>query len=72
MYGRDMGAEAGRYTVVGPIGECREKLARYPEAGVEHLILSPLAYGEELAPQLERLERLTSPLSADIHLRSRR
>ena len=57
MYGRDMEAE-GRYTVVGPIGECREKLARYAEAGVEHMILSPLAYGEELAPQLERLERL--------------
>ena len=61
MYGRSMERAAERYCLLGGIEECRDKLARYEEAGVEHIVLSPFAAGKELDVQIERMERLLEP-----------
>ena len=57
IYGRPMDAAASRYCVVGTPDICGETIARYEAAGVEHLILSPLAYGDALAGQIRSLAR---------------
>jgi len=52
MYGRDMRNAAARYCVVGTPDECRLAVERYAQAGVEHLILAPLAYGGGVLEQI--------------------
>jgi probable F420-dependent oxidoreductase len=49
MYGRNMDSAAARYCVAGTPADCRAVVARYAEAGVQHLILTPLAYGDGTA-----------------------
>lgn len=55
MYGRPMESAAARYCIAGDAAACRAAAQRYAEVGVEHLILTPLAYGELLAEQVSRL-----------------
>lgn len=55
MYGRPMEAAAARYCVLGGAAACRDAVARYAAAGVEHLILSPLVPGEALGEQIGAL-----------------
>jgi len=55
MYGRDMRSAASRYCIVGNAGECRSAVQGFAEAGVEHLILTPLAYGDGTGEQIRRL-----------------
>ena len=58
MYGAGAADAAARYCVLGSVAECRERLAEYSAAGVEHMILSPIAGRGGLEAQLERLPRL--------------
>ena len=58
MYGPGAEQAAARYCVLGSIAECRDSIARFAAAGVEHLILSPIAGAGGLDAQLERLARL--------------
>jgi probable F420-dependent oxidoreductase len=55
MYGRSMDSAAERYCVVGTPEECRVAVQRYATAGVEHLILTPLAYGDGSIDQVRAL-----------------
>jgi alkanesulfonate monooxygenase SsuD/methylene tetrahydromethanopterin reductase-like flavin-dependent oxidoreductase (luciferase family) len=55
MYGRDMRSAAARYCVVGTAAECRAAVERFANAGVEHLILTPLAYGDGTLEQIRAL-----------------
>jgi probable F420-dependent oxidoreductase len=55
MYARDMLSAAERYCVVGDAAACRDAVARYAAAGVEHLILTPLAYGDGTLEQVRAL-----------------
>src|SRR5262249_9775338 len=57
MYGRDMRNAAARYCVLGTPEDCRRAVERYAEAGVEHLILAPLAYGGDVHQQIGALAR---------------
>lgn len=54
MYGRNMDA-AVRYCIAGDAAECRETVRRYADAGVQHLILTPLAYGADAVEQIRTL-----------------
>src|SRR5574341_1697821 len=65
MYGRNMESAAARYCVVGPPDDCRAAVQRFAAAGVEHLILTPLAYGDGAADQMRALARAL--FSADRH-----
>jgi probable F420-dependent oxidoreductase len=55
MYGRDMNSAAARYCVAGTPADCRAAVERYAEAGVQHLILTPLAYGDGTAEVIRAL-----------------
>jgi probable F420-dependent oxidoreductase len=55
MYGRSMESAAERYCVAGTPDECRQAVARFADAGVEHLILTPLAYGDGTIGQVRAL-----------------
>jgi len=55
MYGRDMRSAATRYCIAGTADDCRAAVERFAEAGVEHLILTPLAYGDGTGEQIRRL-----------------
>jgi probable F420-dependent oxidoreductase len=55
MYGRDMRGAAARYCVAGSADDCRQAVQRYAAAGVAHLILTPLAYGDGAAQQIRAL-----------------
>jgi len=55
MYGRDMRAAAQRYCILGPAVDCRAAARRFADAGVEHLILTPLAYGDGALAQIRKL-----------------
>lgn len=57
MYGRNMDSAAARYCVAGTPADCRAAASAYTAAGVEHLILTPLAYGAGAADQLRALAR---------------
>jgi probable F420-dependent oxidoreductase len=52
MYGRPMDKAAARYCLTGTAADCREAVAAYAAAGCEHLILTPLAYGDGLREQI--------------------
>ncbi len=55
MYGRSMESAAERYCVTGTPDECRQAVDRFADAGVEHLILTPLAYGDGTIEQIRGL-----------------
>jgi len=55
MYGRDMRAAAQRYCILGPAVDCRAAARHFADAGVEHLILTPLAYGDGALAQIRKL-----------------
>jgi probable F420-dependent oxidoreductase len=55
MYGRDMHNAAARYCVAGTADDCRAALASFAAAGVEHLILTPLAPGDGVGEQIRAL-----------------
>ena len=55
MYGRSMESAVERYCIVGSADDCRAAAQRFAAAGIEHLILTPLAYGEATADQLRAL-----------------
>jgi hypothetical protein len=57
LYGSGMESAAGRFGVLGTAAECRARAAGLAEAGVEHLLLSPIVDGD-LDAQLERLSGL--------------
>jgi len=59
LYGSGMESAAGRFGVLGTAAECRERVAGLAEAGVQHLLLSPIVDGD-LDTQLERLSALRS------------
>jgi probable F420-dependent oxidoreductase len=61
MYGRPMESAAARYCIVGDAGECRAAAQRYAEVGVEHLILTPMAYGEATREQIRALAQALYP-----------
>ena len=64
MYARPMQTAAARYCVAGTADDCRAALQRYADAGVEHLILTPLAYGDGTLEQIHALAaalELTAP-----------
>ncbi len=55
MYGRDMRSAAARYCIAGTADDCRAAAAQFAAAGVEHLILTPLAYGDGTVEQVRAL-----------------
>lgn len=57
MYGRDMRRAAARYCIIGRPDECRAAVERFAAAGVEHLILTPLAYGDDVGEQVRALAK---------------
>ena len=57
MYGRDMRSVAARYCIVGSADECRAKVRDFAAAGVEHLILTPLATGDGVTEQVRALAK---------------
>jgi hypothetical protein len=50
-----MRAAAERYCLLGPAQNCRTAAERFADAGVEHLILTPLAYGDGALAQIRKL-----------------
>jgi len=58
MYGAETQRAAGRFAIVGTREDCRQRLAELAEAGVEHLIFSPVLVSDDLEDQLERLALL--------------
>jgi probable F420-dependent oxidoreductase len=55
MYGRSMESAAARYCIAGTPDDCRAAAQRYADAGVEHLVLTPLAYGDGTTEQVRAL-----------------
>lgn len=55
MYGRNMESAAARYCIAGTPDDCRAAAQRYADAGVEHLVLTPLAYGDGTVEQVRAL-----------------
>lgn len=55
MYARPMESAAARYCIAGDAAACRAAARRYADAGVEHLILTPLAYGDDVLEQVRLL-----------------
>lgn len=57
LYGKGTESAAERFGVVGSFDECRDRVAALGDAGVEHLLLSPISDGD-LEAQLELVARL--------------
>jgi len=55
MYGRNMESAAARYCIAGTPEDCRAAAQRYADAGVDHLVITPLAYGDGTADQVRAL-----------------
>jgi probable F420-dependent oxidoreductase len=55
MYGRNMESAASRYCIAGTPDDCRAAARRYANAGVEHLVITPLAYGDGSGDQVRAL-----------------
>ncbi len=62
MYGRPMESAAARYCVVGSAAECQAAVQRYADVGVEHVILTPLTYGDGLREQIAALADALLPV----------
>ncbi|GIW42421.1 MAG: N5,N10-methylene tetrahydromethanopterin reductase [Candidatus Binatia bacterium] len=58
MYGRPMEEAAARYCVAGPREAFLATLEAYRDAGVEHLVLAPMASGARLREQIEKTAEL--------------
>ena len=58
MYGRPMETAARRYCIIGSPEDCRGAVERLAAAGVEHLILTPLAYGDQTREQIQQLAEI--------------
>ena len=62
MYGAATAPAAARFAIAGTADDCREQVAALAAAGVEHLVLSPIAPLEEYDEQLAGLaEALIHP-----------
>lgn len=55
MYGRNMDSAAAGYCVAGTPADCRDAVERYAAAGVQHLILTPLASDDGSAEMVRAL-----------------
>jgi probable F420-dependent oxidoreductase len=55
MYGAATAPAAARFTIAGTADDCRERIVALAAAGVEHLVLSPIATLEEYDEQLAGL-----------------
>jgi probable F420-dependent oxidoreductase len=55
MYGAATAPAAARFAIAGTADDCRERAAALAAAGVEHLVLSPIATLEEYDEQLAEL-----------------
>ena len=55
MYGRSMESAVERYCIVGTAADCRAAVQRFADAGVEHLVLTPLTYGDATLEQIRVL-----------------
>lgn len=55
MYGRSMESAAARYCIAGTPDDCRAAAQRYADADVEHLVITPLAYGDGTVDQVRAL-----------------
>jgi alkanesulfonate monooxygenase SsuD/methylene tetrahydromethanopterin reductase-like flavin-dependent oxidoreductase (luciferase family) len=55
MYGAATAPAAARFAIAGTADDCRQRFAALSAAGVEHLVLSPIATLEEYDEQLVRL-----------------
>ena len=60
MYGAETERAAGRFAIVGTQEDCRRRLTELADAGVEHLICSPVVESDDLEEQLERLALITT------------
>jgi len=58
MYGAATAPAAARFGIVGSPEDCRSRIAELEEAGVEHLVFSPIGSLDETTEQLERLASL--------------
>ncbi len=62
MYGAATAPAAARFAIAGTAEDCRQRVAALAAAGVEHLVLSPIATHEEYDEQLAGLaEALIHP-----------
>jgi len=52
MYGAATAPAAARFAIAGTANDCRERVAALAAAGVEHLVLSPIATLDEYDEQL--------------------
>ncbi len=57
LYGEGMEGAADRFGVIGTLDDCRKRVAKLADAGVEHLVLSPIVDGD-LRPQLDSIAEL--------------
>jgi alkanesulfonate monooxygenase SsuD/methylene tetrahydromethanopterin reductase-like flavin-dependent oxidoreductase (luciferase family) len=55
MYGTATAPAAARFAIAGTADDCRERVAALAAAGVEHLVISPIATLEEYDEQLAGL-----------------
>jgi len=55
MYGRPMEAAISRFAILGTRTECLRRAEEYAAAGVDELVLTPLAHGEDLVPLVDEL-----------------
>jgi len=60
-YKQDFREPAKKYCVLGPPADCTEQLRRYADAGVQHLILSPIVPVAEHPAQFEKIAREILP-----------
>ena len=60
-YRQDFREPAKKYCVLGPPAACAEQLRRYADAGVRHLILSPIVPVAQHPEQFERIARDVLP-----------
>jgi probable F420-dependent oxidoreductase len=61
MYGRNMESAAARYCLAGTPDDCRAAAQQFATAGVEHLVITPLAYGDGTADQVRALAAALQP-----------
>lgn len=55
MYGRSMDGVASRYCIAGTPADCRATVDAYAAAGCEHLVLTPLSFGDAVGDYIALL-----------------